>query len=246
MNKIDNNIAVEFKNVTKIYKLFETETQRLLSLIFNLKNYQEKLASDNLNFQIKRGESVAFFGRNGAGKSTLLKMLAHVTYPTSGEITINGKISSLIEMGAGFNNELTGIENIYLKLQLMGYTRAEVAGMVDEIIDFAELGIYATQPIRTYSSGMRAKLGFSCATCINPDILIVDEALSTGDTAFRQKANDRIDKIMSQENLTFLFVTHSAGEAEKFCKRGMVIENGKILFDGEVKAAYQEYLKSLK
>ncbi len=238
--------VIEFKNVTKTYKLFKNDKMRLISTLFKIKNYKEKHAVNNVSFNIKKGESVAIFGRNGAGKSTILKMITEVCYPTDGEISVKGRVSALLELTSGFDPEFTGRENIYLKGQLLGLKNNEIKELEQEIIDFAEIEEYIDQPIRTYSSGMKARLGFSINVNIKPEILIVDEALSVGDENFRKKCSKKVNEIIKNEGVTLLFVTHSAGMAAEFCKRGMVMETGKIVFDGNIEDAIKRYQATSK
>ena len=219
---------------------------RLISTLFKIKNYKEKHAVNNVSFNIKKGESVAIFGRNGAGKSTILKMITEVCYPTDGEISVKGRVSALLELTSGFDPEFTGRENIYLKGQLLGLKNNEIKELEQEIIDFAEIEEYIDQPIRTYSSGMKARLGFSINVNIKPEILIVDEALSVGDENFRKKCSKKVNEIIKNEGVTLLFVTHSAGMAAEFCKRGMVMETGKIVFDGNIEDAIKRYQATSK
>ncbi len=238
--------VIEFKNVTKTYKLFKNDKMRLISTLFKIKNYKEKHAVNNVSFNIKKGESVAIFGRNGAGKSTILKIITEVCYPTDGEISVKGRVSALLELTSGFDPEFTGRENIYLKGQLLGLKNNEIKELEQEIIDFAEIEEYIDQPIRTYSSGMKARLGFSINVNIKPEILIVDEALSVGDENFRKKCSKKVNEIIKNEGVTLLFVTHSVGMAAEFCKRGMVMETGKIVFDGNIEDAIKRYQATSK
>ena len=238
--------VIEFKNVTKTYKLFKNDKMRLISTLFKIKNYKEKHAVNNVSFNIKKGESVAIFGRNGAGKSTILKMITEVCYPTDGEISVKGRVSALLELTSGFDPEFTGRENIYLKGQLLGLKNNEIKELEQEIIDFAEIEEYIDQPIRAYSSGMKARLGFSINVNIKPEILIVDEALSVGDENFRKKCSKKVNEIIKNEGVTLLFVTHSVGMAAEFCKRGMVMETGKIVFDGNIEDAIKRYQATSK
>ena len=245
---MEKKTAIEFKNVSKVYKLYKNDKQRFRA-IFN-KRIKPKLkkATDNVSFTIKEGESVALFGRNGAGKSTILKMITGVAYPSSGEITVNGRVSALLELTAGFDPEFTGRENIYFRGQLLGIDEKEVKAMEEEIIDFADLGDYIDQPVRTYSSGMKSRLGFAINANIKPEILIVDEALSVGDKEFRQKCNRKINEIVDT-GATFLFVTHSTGVARNFCKRGIVLKMGRIIFDGDIDDAiafYEDFLQKAR
>lgn len=237
--------VIEFNNVTKEYKLFKNDKQRLKSIFVKSIQPKIKRAIDNVSFSIEKGESVALFGRNGAGKSTLLKMITGVIYPTSGKVSINGRVSALLELTAGFDPEFTGRENIYFRGQLMGLRKENIKELEPAIVEFAELGEYIDQPVRTYSSGMKARLGFAINVNINPEILIVDEALSVGDKAFRAKCNTKINEIVDA-GVTFLFVTHSTKVAKNFCKRGIVMKNGKLLFDSDIDSATQYYDNMVK
>lgn len=236
-----SDTVIEFKNVKKEYKLFKNDKQRFKAIFSKRVKCKKKMAIDDVSFTIERGESVALFGKNGAGKSTLLKMITGVAYPTSGEIIVNGRVSALLELTAGFDPEFTGRENIYFRGQLLGMKQAEVEEIEPVIIEFADLSDYIDQPVRTYSSGMKARLGFAINVSIKPEILIVDEALSVGDKEFRKKCNAKINEIVNEENVTFLFVTHSTGGAKAFCKRGMVMKNGQLLYDDEIEVAAEFY-----
>lgn len=236
-----NDVVIEFKNVTKRYKLYRNDKQRFLAIFSKRVPFKEKKAVDNVSFRINRGETVAFFGKNGAGKSTILKMITGVSYPSDGEITINGRVSALLELTSGFDPELTGRENIYLKGQLCGLKDSEIREVEDEIVKFAEIDEYIDQPVRTYSSGMRARLGFAVNVNIRPEILIVDEALSVGDKAFRKKCVEKVNYIVKKDNVTLLFVTHSVKMAQKFCKRGIVMKKGKLVYDSDIDSAIEIY-----
>lgn len=234
----NNKIAIEFKNVSKSYKLYKNERDRLLALFTKRIKPKVKHAIQDVSFSIEKGESVAFFGRNGAGKSTLLKMITGVLYPSDGEIIINGRVSALLELKAGFDSDFTGRENIYFKGMLLGLSEKEIKEMEPAIVEFADLGPHIDQKVKTYSSGMKARLGFAINANISPEILIVDEALSVGDKAFRIKCREKLDEIFNQnEDVTFLFVTHSLGSAKAFCKRGIVLSQGKKVFDGPIAEA---------
>mgnify|MGYP004533563745 FL=1 len=241
-----NKTVIEFKNVTKRYKLYKNDKQRLLGIFFKKVKYKDKKAVDNVSFKIKKGEAVALFGKNGAGKSTILKMITEVAFPTSGKIIVNGRVSALLELTSGFDLEFTGRENIYLKGQILGLTNKEIKGLEKQIDDFADLEEYIDQPVRTYSSGMKARLGFSINVNIDPDILIVDEALSVGDEEFRNKCVEKVNEIVNQEDVTLLFVTHSTAVAKSFCKRGIVMNKGEKQFDGDIDEAIEKYEKILK
>ena len=234
-------VVISFDNVSKIYKLYSSTRARLAGIFVKKVPHKLKKAVDGVSFEIERGESVALFGKNGAGKSTVLKMITGVAFPTSGKVTVNGRVSALLELTSGFDMEFTGRENIYLKGHILGLKDEEIKELENTIIEFAELQDYIDQPVRTYSSGMKARLGFAINVNIKPEILIVDEALSVGDAAFKNKCKTKINKIMEKENVTLLFVTHQTSVAEEFCKRGIVMKNGKIMFDGTVREASAYY-----
>lgn len=241
-----SDIVIKFDHVTKTYKLFKNDKRRLLHTFIKKIKHKEKKAVNDVSFEVGRGESVALFGKNGAGKSTILKMITGVTFPSSGEITVNGRVSALLELTSGFDPEFTGRENIYLKGQLLGLKNSEIESLEDEIVKFAEIEEYIDQPVRTYSSGMKARLGFSINVNIRPEILIVDEALSVGDEEFKNKCIKKVNEIINKDNVTLLFVTHSTHMAKEFCKRGIVMENGKKTFDGSIGDAIARYSKTLK
>lgn len=238
---MSNNVAIEFKHVSKQYKLYKNDKQRFRAIFCRRIKPQIKKAINDMSFTIKQGESVALFGRNGAGKSTLLKMITGVVYPTKGEVIVNGRVSALLELTAGFDQEFTGRENIYLRGQLMGIPKKEIEELEEQIVEFADIGEYMDQPVRTYSSGMKARLGFAINVNVEPEILIVDEALSVGDKAFRVKCNQKIKEILADGKVTFLFVTHSTDVAMNFCNRGIVLKKGKMLLDADVKEAVDFY-----
>lgn len=241
-----SDVVIKFEHVTKKYKLFKSEKRRLLYTFCKKIKYQEKKAVDDVSFEVKRGEAVALFGKNGAGKSTILKMITGVCFPTEGKIEVKGRVSALLELTSGFDPEFTGRENIYLKGQLLGLKDAEVRELEQTIIDFAEIAEYIDQPVRTYSSGMKARLGFSINVNIRPEILIVDEALSVGDEEFKNKCTKKVNEIVSKDEVTLLFVTHSSAMAKEFCSRGIVMEKGKLKFDGSIDDAIERYKKTLK
>ena len=238
-----NDIVIKFQGVSKVYKLYSSTRKRLLGIFIKKIKYKKKRAVDNVSFEIARGESVALFGKNGAGKSTVLKMITGVAFPTEGDITVNGRVSALLELTSGFDQEMTGRENIYLKGHILGLKDNEIKELEEIIVEFSELNDYIDQPVRTYSSGMKARLGFAINVNIRPEILIVDEALSVGDAAFRNKCQKKINQLLQDENITLLFVTHQTAVAEEFCKRGIVMKDGKIIFDGAVHDASEFYKK---
>jgi teichoic acid transport system ATP-binding protein len=184
---------------------------------------------------------MVLYGAAGTGKSTILKMITGVTFPSSGAINVNGRVSALLELTSGFDQEFSGRENIYLKGHILGLKDSEIKALEDTIIEFSELEDYIDQPVRTYSSGMKSRLGFAINVNIRPEILIVDEALSVGDAAFKNKCKEKVNDIIKNDNVTLLFVTHQTAVAEEFCKRGIVMKNGKLVFDGEVSEASKKY-----
>lgn len=238
---VNNPVAVKFEHVYKTYKLYRTDKERLLGTFSRRIAYKSINATDDLSFTVNRGDSLALLGLNGAGKSTALKMITGVCFPTRGSIEVHGRISALLELSAGFDSNLSGRENLEMRCQLWGFTKEESNVLIPEMHEFSELGEYIDQPIRTYSSGMKARLGFAFASSINPDILVIDEALSVGDKRFRQKCEERVKSIMEKENLTVLFVTHSPEQALQFCTRGIVLQKGASVFEGDIQGACDYY-----
>lgn len=236
-----NEIAIKFEDVTKTYKLFKSDRARFAAAFKSDVPVKVVNANDGLSFTVKRGEAVAFLGNNGAGKSTALKIITGVTHPTYGKVTVHGRVSALLELSAGFDPQLTGRENIAFRGQLWGLSSEALKELAPRIVEFAELGDYIDQPMRTYSSGMKARLGFAFASSIQPDILVVDEALSVGDRRFSKKCLSRVHEIMSDSNVTVLFVTHSSASAKEFCKRGIVLDKGKSVFEGDIGKAVDLY-----
>ena len=244
MSSSEAPIAIKFDHVTKTYKLYENDKQRFLSVFRS--NDKRKLvatvnACDDLSFEVKRGEAVAFLGTNGAGKSTTLKMITGVTYPTKGEVTVNGTVSALLELTAGFDMKLTGRENIYLRGHALGLEREEIAELEPKVVEFADLGVYIDQPVRTYSSGMKSRLGFAFAVSSDPEILVVDEALSVGASPFPKNCYACVREIMEKEDVTERVVTHTSSAAEEFCTRGIVLDHGSKKFDGSIEDAIAYY-----
>ena len=244
MTKQENSEnIIEIKNLKKDYKMYTSKKARLLEAVLPFyKNHETFSAIDGLDLELKKGEVLGILGKNGAGKSTLLKMITGVVTPTSGEIKINGKISSLLELGAAFNSELTGIENIYQHGQVMGLTNEQIEATKQDIIDFADIGDHLYQPVKTYSSGMFARLAFACAINVNPDILIVDEVLSVGDMAFQLKCFKKFEQF-KEKGKTILFVTHNVTDVIRNCTRSIIINDGKKIYDGDVKGGVEKYKK---
>ena len=238
-----NEIAIKVENLSKVYKLYDKPIERLKeSLSLSRKEYHKKhYALNDVSFEVKKGETVGIIGVNGSGKSTLLKMITGVLTPTSGNITVSGKISALLELGAGFNPEYTGMENIYLNGTMMGYTETEMDERVDAILSFADIGEFIHQPVKTYSIGMFVRLAFSVSINVEPDILIVDEALSVGDNIFQAKCYKKFEELKN-EGKTILLVTHDVDSIRRFCDRAIWINKGCTKELGDVENVTGRYI----
>ncbi len=238
--------AIRVSDVTKVYRLYNRQRDRLwesLGLDFK-KNYKEKRALDHVSFEVKRGETVGIIGTNGSGKSTMLKLITGVLTPTSGSIEVDGRISALLELGAGFNMEYTGIENVYLNGTMIGFTKEEIDERLQSIIDFADIGDYVNQPVKSYSSGMFVRLAFAVAINIDPEILIVDEALSVGDVFFQSKCYRKFEDF-KREGKTILFVSHDLSAISRYCDRAILLNQGDKVYEGTPKEAIDIYKKVL-
>ncbi|MBR3988215.1 MAG: ABC transporter ATP-binding protein [Clostridia bacterium] len=235
-----DNPIISFKNVSKEYTLYKSDSERFRALFFKNKKAKINKALKNVSFDISRGEAVGLIGDNGAGKSTILKHITGVAFPTEGEVQVNGKVAALLELTAGFSMEMTGRENIYLKGYILGLTDKEIKRLEERIIEFAELGDYIDQPVRTYSSGMKMRLGFAINVNIEPDVLVIDEALSVGDATFKKKCKKKIaDTIKS--GVTVLYVSHNAESVKELCTRAIYLKKGELIYDGTVEDALQVY-----
>ena len=237
--------------VSDLHKSFRLPTERAWGLkqaIFNrlrgIKGYRDQQVLRGLNFEVMKGEFVGIIGRNGSGKSTLLKILAGTYYPEKGSVLVNGSLVPFIELGVGFNPELTGRENVYLNGALLGFSNAEMDKMYNEIVSFAELRPFMNQKLKNYSSGMQVRLAFSIAIRAKGDILVLDEVLAVGDAAFQQKCNDYFEKLKGEQ--TVILVTHSMENVERFCDRAILIEDGKIVKDGDPHEVAEAYMGLFK
>lgn len=234
--------AIRVKDISKMYKLFDSNRNRLLDALgVKKKNlFKEHYALHHLSFDIKKGETVGIIGTNGAGKSTILKIITGVLSPTEGEVEINGRISALLELGAGFNPEYNGIENIYLNGTIMGFTKEEIDKRLDDILEFADIGDFVYQPVKSYSSGMFVRLAFAVAINIDPEILIVDEALSVGDVFFQAKCYKKFEDF-KKEGKTILFVSHDLGSISRYCDRVILLNKGEKMEEGSPKKVINLY-----
>lgn len=241
---MSHDIAINVENLTKIYKLYDSPQDRLKEALHPLrkKYHRDFYALHDVNLKIKKGETVGLIGQNGAGKSTLLKTITGVLTPSSGSVQVNGKISALLELGAGFNPQLTGMENVYFNGTLMGYTREEIDTKLDDILSFADIGDFVRQPVKTYSSGMFIRLAFAVAVNVEPEILIIDEALSVGDMMFQAKCYDKIKNMMAN-GVTTLFVTHNMNTISAFCSGAFMLDGGKLFCEGNPKDVTLTYYK---
>lgn len=241
----DGDIAIKVSNLHKSFRLPTEKAFGLKQAFFNrlrgIKGYREQKVLNGLNFEIKKGEFVGIVGRNGSGKSTLLKTLAGIYYPEKGKITIDGTLIPFIELGVGFNPELTGRENVYLNGALLGFSNYEIDKMYDDIWEFAELKDFQDQKLKNYSSGMQVRLAFSIAIRAKGDILLLDEVLAVGDAAFQKKCNDYFASLHGEQ--TVILVTHSMENVRKFCDRAILIENGEVKLDSSPKKIADAYLK---
>lgn len=240
-----SDIAIEVKNLHKSFKLPTERAWGLKQAIFNrlkgVKGFKEQKVLNGISFEIHRGEFVGIVGRNGSGKSTLLKTLAKIYFPEKGSVAINGSLIPFIELGVGFNPELSGRDNVYLNGALLGFSNHEMDVMYDEIVQFAELEQFMDQKLKNFSSGMQVRLAFSIAIRAKGDILLLDEVLAVGDAAFQQKCNDYFASLHG--NQTVILVTHSMAAVRKFCDRAILIDNGKIKLDGTPEKVSKAYEK---
>ncbi|MBO4902184.1 MAG: ABC transporter ATP-binding protein [Lachnospiraceae bacterium] len=243
---MDDQVAIRVDHLSKVYKLYDRNRDRLKEALHLGKDirFREHYALKDVSLSVRTGETVGIIGTNGSGKSTILKIITGVLNPTEGEVEINGRISALLELGAGFNMEFTGIENIYLNGTMIGFSEEEIDAKLQDILDFADIGDFVYQKVKTYSSGMFVRLAFAVAINIDPEILIVDEALSVGDVFFQNKCYRKFEEF-KQQGKTILFVSHDLGSISKYCDRVILLERGQKIGEGEPKEIIDMYKKVL-
>lgn len=238
-----DKIAISVRNLTKTYRIFGHPGERLKqAMTFGFRRYHKEFtALKDISFEIKKGETVGIIGRNGSGKSTLLQLICGILKPTLGSVQVNGRISALLELGAGFNPEFTGRENVYFQGALLGLSKVEMDVRFDDIAVFADIGEFVDQPVRTYSSGMFVRLAFATAIHVDPDILVVDEALAVGDMEFQRKCFERLGQLLSDKQRVVLLVSHDLRQVERFCSRVIFLQNGQTMADGPAHDVCQMY-----
>ena len=236
--------AIEIKNMSKDFVIYGDRANTLKEKIIRLGKSKKEIhhVLKNINLEIKKGESVALIGVNGSGKSTLLKLMTKIIYPTSGKIEVNGKLTSLLELGAGFHQDFSGRENIYFNASIFGLSKNEINKRINDIIEFSELGEFIDNPVRTYSSGMYMRLAFSVAINVDADILLIDEILAVGDQHFQDKCLDKM-KELKKEGKTMVFVSHSIGSVKALCDRAVWLYDGEVKMDGKTEDVLEKYIK---
>ena len=243
---MNNDIAISIRNLTKSYKLYKTHAERVKETFhpFRKKYHETFNALSNISIDIKKGESVGVIGRNGSGKSTMLQIISRILTPTSGSVDVQGRISALLELGAGFNPEFTGKENVYLNMSILGFSRKKIDAKYPEIKDFADIGEFIDKPVKIYSSGMYVRLAFAVQACVEPEILIIDEALSVGDFFFQQKCMKRMLELR-QNRATLIFVSHDVSMVRDLCDKAVYLKNGRMIFFGLSQKAIQLYYQEV-
>lgn len=244
---LESDFAIKVDNLTKVYKLYSSPTDRLKEALspIRIKYHHDFHALHDVSFEVKKGETVGIIGKNGSGKSTLLKIITGVLTPTSGTVQVKGRISALLELGAGFSPEMTGVENVYFNGTLMGYSREEMDSRLDNILGFADIGEFIYQPVKTYSSGMFIRLAFAVAINVEPEIMIIDEALSVGDAAFQAKCLTVIERFR-QNGVSILYVTHDTGSIKSLCSRAVYLAKGHVSAVGNAGQISDQYIRDLR
>lgn len=244
-----SKVAVDVNHVTMRYNISSQKVDNLKEYFIKFVKkeimYNEFLALNDVTFQLKQGDRLGILGLNGAGKSTLLKVIAGVQKPSEGSVTVRGRIVPLLELGAGFDKEYTGAENIYLYGTVLGYSKDFIREKYDEIVEFSELGDFINVPVKNYSSGMKSRLGFAIATVVQPDVLILDEVLAVGDAKFRKKCEAKIQS-MFDSGVTVLFVSHSLAQVKRICNKGIILEHGQLIAHGDIEDIATVYTEKTK
>ncbi|GAK56585.1 ABC transporter protein abcA [Candidatus Vecturithrix granuli] len=243
---MSDEVVISVKNITKTYQLYNSHADRVKEALhpFRKKYHHAFYALQDVSFDVHKGEAVGVIGRNGCGKSTLLQIVCGILKPTAGTVEVKGRISALLELGAGFNPEYTGRQNVYLNGAILGFSKAEMDARFDKIVDFADIGEFIDQPVKTYSSGMYVRLAFAVQVCVDPDVLIVDEALSVGDVFFQQKCFARIREIIAK-GTTCLFVSHDTIAVQNLCQRACLLQKGQVVFLGDAQEAVSRYFGTI-
>lgn len=243
---MEDDVVLSVRNVSKCFEMYEKPVHRLYQTLFagHKRFYKEFWALRDISFDVHRGECIGIIGRNGAGKSTLLQIITGTLAPTTGEVKLKGRVAALLELGSGFNPEFTGRENVYLNGSILGLTREEIDARYDEILAFADIGEFIDQPVKTYSSGMMVRLAFAVQVMVDPDVLIVDEALAVGDAAFQRKCYARMDALQAR-GVTILLVTHDMETVKQRCNRAILLTSGRTMFDGNALEAVFQYMRQL-
>ena len=242
--KKKSNIVIDVKNVSKHFNVYydKANTLKERAIFWKRNNHEVRKVLNNINVQIKSGETVALIGVNGSGKSTLLKLMTKIIYPNDGEIDVKGKLTSMLELGAGFHPDFSGMENIYFNASIFGLTKKQIDERLEQIIEFSELGEFIDNPVRTYSSGMYMRLAFSIAINVDADILLIDEILSVGDKHFQDKCFNKLMEL-KEMGKTIVIVSHSLDSVRKFCDRSIWLYKGEIRMDGKTDEVLDEYIK---
>lgn len=237
-----NDYVIKLRNVSKRYKLYSHKKYQAIEALFPFvkKHHKDFYPVNNISLNVRKGDVLGIIGRNGSGKSTLMKLVANVIQPTSGTIEVNGNLVPLLELGSGFHKDFTGYENIYFYTAILGYPKHQIKEKLEEIIEFADIGEFIHQPLKNYSSGMKARLAFSVSVMIEPDILILDEILSVGDAAFKEKSFEKINEFF-QSNKTILFVSHGLDSIKKLCNRAILIDKGELILDSNPEIVIEAY-----
>lgn len=239
---MSNEIVIELQNISKKYRLYKNKQDRVFEALspFKKKYYTEFYALKNINLTLNKGDILGIVGRNGSGKSTLLKLISGIITPTTGKVSVKGNVVPLLELGSGFHPEFTGMENIYFYTTLLGHPRNVIRKKIQSILEFADLGEFIDQPIKNYSSGMRARLAFAVSVNIDPDILILDEILSVGDAVFKKKSHEKIKEFFDAKK-TILFVSHSMESVKLLCNKAIMLDKGEIILEGDVDKVVDKY-----